>query len=339
MSIPIPVAPPAAVRFHLSLNVKSLPASVEFYRKLFGVEPAKVRSDYAKFELTDPPVVLSLEPSAGPAGGVLNHMGLRLPSAEALVAMQERLERAGVRSQREEGVECCYARQTKFWVKDPDGTLLELYVLEGDIDHRGNGQSAEALGPAAAPTAEPVVYEHRMLSPVPDRLPLADDSADEVRLRGSLNAPMSDEDRARLLREALRVLRPGGRVFAHTLVGEQAVSAPTLPGPAAYVQRVPFETEPVRLLEGAGLRGVRLIKFAAAPCFTSGGVAMREQQVEAFKPAEPARRAVVIYKGPFRSVTADDGTVYARGERVPANGDQAEALSRWPGEQFLVLWE
>src|SRR5262249_1482887 len=70
----------------------------------------------------------------------------------------------------------------------------------------------------------------------------------------------------------------------------------------------------------------------------SGGVAMREQQAEAFKPAEPKRRAVVVYKGPFRSVTGDDGTVYARGERVAVIADQAEAQSRWPGGQFLVLW-
>lgn len=48
---------------------------------------------------------------------------------------------------------------------------------------------------------------------------------------------------------------------------------------------------------------------------------------------------MVVYKGPFRSVTGDDGTVYARGERVAVRADRAEAGSRWPGDQFLVLWE
>src|SRR4051812_45199025 len=118
MSLPLTVAP--AVRFHLSLNVGDLARSVEFYRTLFGAEPAKRRGDYAKFELDDPPLVLSLEPTPRPVGGPLNHLGFRFADAKALVAMQERLERAGVRSQREDGVECCYARQTKFWVHDPD---------------------------------------------------------------------------------------------------------------------------------------------------------------------------------------------------------------------------
>src|SRR5580704_11415286 len=113
MTATLTMAP--AVRFHLSLNVSSLDRAVDFYRILFGREPAKCRKDYAKFELDDPPLVLSLEPNARGAGGVLNHAGFRMPDSTALVAMQARLERAGIHTHREEGVECCYARQTKFW--------------------------------------------------------------------------------------------------------------------------------------------------------------------------------------------------------------------------------
>ena len=137
-----------SVRFHLSLNVGDLERSVAFYRVLFDREPAKRRADYAKFELDDPPLVLSLEPSRVGGGGALNHLGFRLPDSASLVAMQSRLEQAGIRSQREEGVECCYAKQTKFWVTDPDRTLWELYVLEGDIDHRGAGRVGAPPRPA-----------------------------------------------------------------------------------------------------------------------------------------------------------------------------------------------
>jgi catechol 2,3-dioxygenase-like lactoylglutathione lyase family enzyme len=335
------MAPPASavVRFHLSLNVGDLARSVEFYRTLFGVEPAKRRADYAKFELDDPPVVLSLEPNPRPAGGALNHLGFRMPSAAALVAMQERLELAGIRSKREEGVECCYARQTKFWVLDPDGTLWEFYTLEEDLDHRGPGQTREAMIVDRPVTPEPVVYEHRLSSPVPERIPLADGTVDEVRLRGSLNLPLADAEKTRIVREAMRVLRPGGRLFVHTLVGESEVIEPKLPGPAGSVQFVPLEDDPVHLLEGAGFRNVRLVKFAADPCFHSGGIALREQQLEGYKPGTQGRRAVVVYKGPLRSVTADDGTVYMRGERVVASAECAAALARETGDQFLILWE
>ena len=341
MATALPLAP--AIRFHLSLNVSDLARSVAFYHTLFGLAPAKQRGDYAKFELDDPPLVLSLEPASHGSGGALNHLGFRLPDAAALVAMQERLERAGIRSQREEGVECCYARQTKFWVTDPDRTLWELYVLEEDIDHRGAGQSLEEMLPAATPEPEgraPVVWEHRLGEPVPVRVPLADGSADEVLLRGSFNVPLDAAGQQHLVREARRVLRPGGRLFVHVLVGEQPLASPQLPGPAASVQHVPHEREPLRLLETEGFQGMRLAKFDASPCFVRNGVALREMQLEGWKAGdEGAARRAVLYKGPFRQVIDDDGQVYPRGERVPVNPARAELLRRGPSAGQFVFFD
>jgi hypothetical protein len=34
-------------------------------------------------------------------------------------------------------VKCCYARQTKLWVTDPDETLWEVYVLHDDVPDWG----------------------------------------------------------------------------------------------------------------------------------------------------------------------------------------------------------
>jgi catechol 2,3-dioxygenase-like lactoylglutathione lyase family enzyme len=339
MSVALPVAP--AIRFHLSLNVGDLRLSVEFYRTLFGREPAKLRADYAKFETDDPPLVLSLEPTSRPTGGPLNHLGFRLPDSATLVAMQERLERAGIRSQREEGVECCYARQTKFWVTDPDKTLWEVYTLEEDIDHRGAGQTLEAMIPEpAARPGEPVVWEHRLGSPVPERAPFESGSVDEVRLRGSLNVPLPAEAQRTLMAEAARVLRPGGRVFVHVLVAERPLpTEPQLPGPAAHVKHTPLEAEPVRLLEQAGFGAVRMLKFDAQPCFVSHGVGLRELQLEGWKPArDGAGTRTVLYKGPLRLVSDDAGHTYPRGERVQVPAADAEQLRRGElAEQFLIL--
>ena len=83
-------------KFHASLNVSDLERSIAFYRALLGAEPAKVRSDYAKFDLADPPLVLSLIPKRSGAGGPLNHAGLRMRNAEELVEVQRRLEAAGM---------------------------------------------------------------------------------------------------------------------------------------------------------------------------------------------------------------------------------------------------
>ena len=69
-------------KFHASLNVSDLERSIAFYTVLLGAPPAKVRSDYAKFELSEPPLVLSLIPGRAGAGGNLNHVGLRVRNAD-----------------------------------------------------------------------------------------------------------------------------------------------------------------------------------------------------------------------------------------------------------------
>jgi hypothetical protein len=188
-------------------------------------------------------------------------------------------------------------------VQDPDKTLWEIYTLDEDLDHRGPGQRLEAmLPPGPAPAAEPVVWEHLLGQAVPERALFADGGVDEVRLRGSLNVPLSDGERRRLLAEAGRVLRPSGRLFVHVLTAEKPYpGSPQLPGPAAAVRHVPVDADATAWVEAAGFHGVRLVKFDAGPCFIRDGVAMRETQLEAWKPAAArGKAATVVYKGPFR---------------------------------------
>jgi catechol 2,3-dioxygenase-like lactoylglutathione lyase family enzyme len=329
-----------AVRFHLSLNVSDLARSVAFYRALFDRDPAKQRDDYAKFEVDDPPLVLSLEPAGRGVGGALNHLGFRLPDPASLVEMQRRLEQAGIRSQREEGVECCYARQTKFWVTDPDNTLWEFYVLEGDLDHRGAGQTREEMLPPAV-VEEDVSWEHRLSMPVPRAVPLADNTAAEVRLRGSFNAALSESEQQRLLAEARRVLRPGGKLLIHVLVADRPLEKlQTLPGLAALVQAVPVDGELLRAVAEAGFVGLSLQKFGSAPCFRQEAVEMRELLLAAYQPVvdSPEGHQVVLYRGPFAQVVDDKGHVYPRGERVVVSARTAEQLGQGPYAEHFTCF-
>src|SRR5690349_12132612 len=69
--------PMAHKTFHVALYVRDLEAAIARYRKVLGQEPAKVRHDYAKFEISDPPVILSLNTGGQP--GTLSHLGIRHP--------------------------------------------------------------------------------------------------------------------------------------------------------------------------------------------------------------------------------------------------------------------
>src|SRR5262245_7140230 len=101
-------------KLHLGLCVSDLVRATAFYRALLGVEPVKQLDDFVKFDVDEPPIVLVLHPGESTCGGALNHVGFRVASAEALVAVQQRLEVNGIRTELEDGVECCYSRQTKF---------------------------------------------------------------------------------------------------------------------------------------------------------------------------------------------------------------------------------
>jgi len=337
------------MHFHLSLNVSDIDLSVAFYEKVFGTAPAKHRADYAKFEVADPPIVLSLEPTRPDGRGSLNHVGLRLSDTASLVEMQRRLELAGLRSEREEGVECCYAKQTKFWLHSPDGVLWEFYVLQGDITHRGAGQAPEKLGvegASVAPASSVVPsksWEHRMTEQFPASIPFADGYLIEVRLRGTFNTPDGEARRNEILSDAKRALVPGGRVALHVLTSDRVIAdAPALPGPAAAVKAVPVDADLLASLETAGFVGSRLTKFGPNPCFRVGEAEMRETMIEAFAPTtavdEPT--VLVVYRGPFREVSDDAGCVFRRGERVRLPLAEWERLAaQLPVEAFTRLAE
>src|SRR5258705_2850343 len=103
--------PPMANTFHVSLNVKSIPEAVERYRKILGAEPAKLRVDYAKFELADPPLILSLNLNGTP--GTVGHLGIRYPESNAVATELKRAEDDALEPFREEGGTCCYAKANK----------------------------------------------------------------------------------------------------------------------------------------------------------------------------------------------------------------------------------
>jgi hypothetical protein len=118
-------------RFHVHVSVPDLVASIRFYSKLFGSEPAVVKTDYAKWMLEDPRVNFAISQRGGKAG--VNHLGLQTDSDAELEALNGQLQQAELATQAEKEVACCYARSNKYWVTDPTGIAWEAFHTLGSV--------------------------------------------------------------------------------------------------------------------------------------------------------------------------------------------------------------
>jgi catechol 2,3-dioxygenase-like lactoylglutathione lyase family enzyme len=126
----------AVSRLQLALNVSDIDRAVEFYSKLFAIEPAKRRPGYANFAVAEPPLKLVLIENAE-AEGRLNHLGVEVASPEEVGAATSRLREEGMAAATEDNVTCCYAVQNKVWVDDPDGAPWEIYTVLADAEMPG----------------------------------------------------------------------------------------------------------------------------------------------------------------------------------------------------------
>jgi lactoylglutathione lyase len=123
-------------RLQLALNVEHLDTAIAHYTKLFGVAPAKVRSGYANFAISNPPLKLVLIENPGAVDSI-NHLGVEVQSVEEVRAEHERVTNVGMPTFVEGETVCCYAVQDKFWIEG--GThKFEVYTVLADAEQMKN---------------------------------------------------------------------------------------------------------------------------------------------------------------------------------------------------------
>jgi len=127
-----PGQPVNALKAHLAINVGNVAQSLEFYRRLFGIEPCKVRDGYAKFDVQNPPLNFTLNQAVVGSQGALSHLGIQVRSTEDVLATRQRWRDAGLLTRDEMQTSCCFAIQNKTWVRDPDGNEWEVFVVLED---------------------------------------------------------------------------------------------------------------------------------------------------------------------------------------------------------------
>jgi catechol 2,3-dioxygenase-like lactoylglutathione lyase family enzyme len=121
-----------ALKAHLALNVRNVEGSIDFYRKMLGIEPSKVRPGYAKFDVQNPPLNLTLNEASFGERGALSHLGIQVGSTDDVLQMRQQWADQGLITRDEMQTNCCYATQDKTWVQDPDGNEWEVFVVLKD---------------------------------------------------------------------------------------------------------------------------------------------------------------------------------------------------------------
>ena len=143
------------LKAHIAIRVKEVAASTDFYRRLFGIEPCKVRKGYAKFDVVNPPLNFTLNEATGVEQGALSHLGIQVESTADVLAMRNLWHERGLFTRDEMKTDCCYALQDKTWVRDPDGNEWEVFVvLEDNLPEKPAAQQACCTPDCCTPAAQ-----------------------------------------------------------------------------------------------------------------------------------------------------------------------------------------
>jgi hypothetical protein len=128
---------PTPSRFHIALNVKDVGPMLPFYRVLLGAEPTLIRDGYAKFEVQEPPLHISLNRVAHNAKGH-GRFGIEVEDTGFVPAALLRIARSAFSP----NVRRVDAASPAFAATDPEQNLwliAEAPVHQPSIrDHPGN---------------------------------------------------------------------------------------------------------------------------------------------------------------------------------------------------------
>ena len=117
---------------HIHVSIDDLSKSINFYSKLFGCEPTKLKKDYAKWMLDDPNVNFAISARGAKVG--IDHLGVQVDGANELADTRERLQKADITTLDNGETICCYAKSNITWVEDPSGIAWETYRTMEDAD-------------------------------------------------------------------------------------------------------------------------------------------------------------------------------------------------------------
>jgi len=175
--------------------------------------------------------------------------------------------------------------------------------------------------------------------------PLVEDDSIDVIVSNCVLNLVKQSDRQLLFSEMFRVLRRGGRAVISDIVSDEHVPKEMQQDPRLWSGCISGAFEEKKFFEAfedAGFYGARLLARQAAPWATVGGIEFRSVTIEAYKGKEGPcmdHLQAVVYKGPWKSVTDDDGHVLRRGVRTAVCKKTSEIYNRAPYQDEIVRIE
>ncbi len=170
---------------------------------------------------------------------------------------------------------------------------------------------------------------------------IPDESVDVIVSNCVLNL-VGHESREQLFREMHRVLRRGGRAVISDIVSDEPIPEKLRQDPTLWsgcISGAYLEEELLAHFADAGFYGVELVDRPAEPWATLEGIELRGVTVRAYKGKEGPcleRNQAVIYRGPWRQVTDDDGHTFQRGVPTAVCDKTFQILSRTPYQQQMI---
>ena len=146
-------------RLHVHVTVPDLAQSIRFYSTLFGANPSKQESDYAKWMLDDPRINFAIS-SRGLKVGV-DHLGFQVDADDELAELRAAVGKAEIAALDQPDAACCYAKSDEYWITDPQGIAWETFRTLGDIPVYGAQVAKQETGACCAPQPQTVAFVKR----------------------------------------------------------------------------------------------------------------------------------------------------------------------------------
>ena len=166
--------------------------------------------------------------------------------------------------------------------------------------------------------------------------PMIPDGSIDVVISNCVLNLVNHQDKPMLFKEIYRVLKRGGRAAISDIVSDEPVPLELQQDPGLWsgcISGALQEYEFLKAFEDAGFYGITIAKRDEKPWRTVQGIEFRGITVLAYKGKEGPcwdHKEAVVYKGPFRDVTDDDGHRYPRGVRVSVCRKTFRVLGREP---------